>query len=123
RPFLPRSTDYLKDPYAVLKELRDEGSCHAEPTSGLWFLLGYDDVEAGLSRITRRLDAAGHVHFPGNPFAADGPGHTGPRRLIVPALTNRAVQRFRDRAQEIVDDALRGKERGGELRVVEEIGF
>jgi cytochrome P450 len=33
------------------------------------------------------------------------------------------VQRFRERAQQIVDGALAGKEGGGELRVVEEIGF
>src|SRR5581483_7845025 len=64
-----------------------------------------------------------HRHFPGNPFAADGPGHTGPRRVIMPTFSNRAVQRFRDRAQEIVDAVLAGRERGGELRVVDEIGF
>jgi cytochrome P450 len=63
------------------------------------------------------------VHFPGNPFRADGPGHTGPRRLIMPTFTNRAVQRFRDRAQAIVDGALEEKRDGDELRVVEEIGF
>ena len=49
-----------------------------------------------------------------------GPGHTGPRRVIMPTFTNRAVQRFRERAQQIVDGALSGKEGGGELRVVEE---
>jgi len=63
-----------------------------------------------------------HVHFPGNPFAADGPGHSGPRRIIMPTFSNRGVQRFRERAQQIVDSALAGKERG-ELRVVDEIGF
>ena len=33
------------------------------------------------------------------------------------------MQQFRGRAQQIVDAALHGKERGGPLRVVEEIGF
>jgi cytochrome P450 len=41
----------------------------------------------------------------------------------MPTFSNRAVQRFRDRAQQIVDAALAGRERGGELRVVEDIGF
>jgi cytochrome P450 len=63
------------------------------------------------------------VHFPGNPFAADGSGHAEPRRIIMPSLTNRAVQRFRARAQQIVDGALADKERGGEMRVVDELGF
>jgi cytochrome P450 len=124
-PFRPRSAEYLEDPYAYFQALRSRGSCHVDPGSGCWFLLGYDDVDAGLSRITREHsdDADRQVHFPDNPFAADGPGHLGPRRLIAPKLANRAVQQLRGRAQAIVDAALRGKERGGELRVVEEIGF
>jgi cytochrome P450 len=124
-PFPARSPAYLADPYAYLRELRERGRVVVDPGSGLWFLLRFDDVEAGLTTITRGHDERErrHRHFPGNPFAADGPDHTGPRRVIMPTLSNRAVQRFRDRAQQIVDGALVGKERGGELRVVEEIGF
>jgi cytochrome P450 len=124
-PFRPSSPEYLADPYAHLAELRRQTPVCVDPASGLWFLLRFDDVDYGLTHITRGHDGDNprHVHFPGNPFAADGPGHTGPRRVIMPTFTNRAVQRFRERAQEIVDGALAGKERGGELRVVEEIGF
>lgn len=122
--FRPRSTEYLQDPYGHLEALRRRGPCHVDPESGLWFLLGYDEVEAGLC-ITRGEPEGNerNVHFPDNPFAADGPGHIGPRRQVLPAFQNRAVQAFRGRAQQIVDEALRGKERGGELRVIEEIGF
>jgi cytochrome P450 len=124
--FDPRSPVYLEDPYGHLAELRARGPAAVDPATGRWFLLRHDEVEAGLSQVVRG-EAAGaadrHVHFPDNPFAADGPGHAGPRRIIVPSLTNRAVQRFRDRAQQIVDDVLAGKEGGGELRVVEELGF
>lgn len=124
-PFDPRSADYLTDPYRHLAQLREQGPCWIDPGTGKWFLLGFDHVQAGLAEIVRGHPSGPdrHVHFPANPFAADGPGHAGPRRLIVPLLTNRAVQRWRDRAQQIVDAALAGKERGGELRVVEEIGF
>jgi hypothetical protein len=123
-PFRPHSPEYLADPYTHLGRLRTQGPVHVDPGSGLWFLLRFADVEAGLGNITRGPeDLERHAHFPGNPFAADGPGHTGPRRVIMPTFTNRAVQRFRDRAQQIVDTALAGKERGGELRVVDEIGF
>lgn len=123
--FQPSSPAYLADPYAHLARLRDQSPCVIDPGSRRWFLLGYDEVDAGLGRIVRG-QASGpdrHVHFHGNPFRADGPEHTAPRRLLVPTFTNRAVQRFRDRAQQIVDDALAGKGDGGELRVVEEIGF
>jgi cytochrome P450 len=41
----------------------------------------------------------------------------------MPTFSNRAVQRYRDRAQEIVDGAFAGKDNGGELRVVDEMGF
>ena len=123
--FDPTSSAYLADPYAALKRLRAEGSCHVDPASGQWFLLGYDEVGAGLTRITRgNPDGPDrHVHFPENPFSFDGPGHTGPRGLLASTFTNRALASFRDRAQQIVDDALRDKESGSELRVIEEIGF
>lgn len=125
RPFLPRSPEYLRDPYSCLQELRAQGACTVDPGSGQWFLLGYDEVATGLSQITRGQPEGPdrHLHFPGNPFSADGPGHTGPRGLISPTFGNRAITRLADRAQQIVDHALRGKERGGELRIVEEIGF
>lgn len=123
QPFSPRSAEYLKDPYAHFKRLREQGSCHIDPGSKLWFLLSFDDVDAGLQIVRGDNNRIRSEHFPANPFAADGPGHTGPRRLIMPTFTNRAVQQFRDRAQQIVDTALAGKVGGGELRVVEELGF
>ena len=125
RPFDPRSHEYLQDPYASLKVLRDQRPWHVDPRSGQWFLLGYDEVGAGLTRITRGQPHGPdrHVHFPENPFSFDGPGHTAPRGLLAATFANRALAKFRERAQQIVDDALRGKEQGGELRVVEEIGF
>jgi cytochrome P450 len=124
-PFRPRSREYLDDPHARLRRLRADGPCVIDPDTGLWFLTTYEHVMAGLSQIVRGHPTGPdrHVHFPANPFAADGPGHNLPRRIAVPTLTNRAVQRFRSRAQEIVDEALRGNERGGELRVVDELGF
>lgn len=123
-PFMPRSPEYLADPYAQLKQLREFGPCVIDPGSGKWFFTHYPHVSTGLSQIVRgHKESMREVHFPANPFAADGPGHTGPRRVIAPTFTNRAVQKFRERAQRVVDDALAGKERGGEFRVVDEIGF
>lgn len=121
--FDPHSAEHLGDPYAQLAVLRGQGPSYVDPATGSWFLLTFDAVEAGLSQIVRGERGGTREHFPGNPFAADGPGHAGPRRVIVPAMTNRSVQRYRERAQQIVDDALAGKERGGQLRVVDEIGF
>ncbi|HQV57472.1 MAG TPA: cytochrome P450 [Ilumatobacteraceae bacterium] len=125
-PFPAHDPAYLSDPYSWLADMRRQGSHFVESATGKWSVLGADDVEFALSKIERgTTDSAAerNVHFPANPFQADGPGHAGPRRLIAPALTNRAVQKFRLRAQQLVDDALAGRERGGELRVVEEIGF
>jgi cytochrome P450 len=85
-------------------------------------VLGYDDVSAALTEITRNHDDR-HVHFPNNPFASDGLSHTRPRRVIMPTFVNRSVQRFRERAQSIVDRALDAVDTDGELRVVEQLGF
>ena len=78
-----------------------------------------------MTRITRGHPegADRNVHFPENPFADDGPGHTGPRSLIASFFANRALSKFRERAQQIVDDALRGYERGGDFPLVDAIGF
>ncbi|MBW2423942.1 MAG: cytochrome P450 [Deltaproteobacteria bacterium] len=123
-PFQPRSPDYLQDPYARLREMRSEGACWVDPGSGQWFLLGFDEVEAGLSRLGRDPHPdARNVHFPGNPFASDGPGHTRARKVIMPAFLKNAVKSFLPRIRQIVDDALATKAGGGELRIVEEIGF
>lgn len=125
RPFDARSREFLRDPYTPLNALREQGSCHVDPGSGHWFLLGYDDVGAGLTRITRGHPAGPNrnVHFPENPFAFDGPGHTQPRGLISSFFANRALSKFRERAQQIVDDALSAYVRGGDFRLVDEIGF
>ncbi|MBM3658449.1 MAG: cytochrome P450 [Actinobacteria bacterium] len=124
--FDPTAPEYLADPYAHLARLRAQGPCVVDTSRDLWYLVGFDAVEAGLSRIVRghHRGPDRHVHFPANPFAADGPGHTEPRRIIAPTFSNKAVQQFRDRAQEVVDaalaDAVAG---GGELRLVDTIGF
>ena len=124
-PFDPTTPEFLDNPYAKFRELREKTPICIHPATGLCFLLRFDDVEAGLTNITRGHEDGNlrHVHFPGNPFAADGPGHTGPRRVIMPTFSNRGVQRFRERAQQIVDLALAGKERGGECASSMRSGF
>ena len=105
--------------------MRAQGPCYVDPGSGRRFLLSFDAVDEGLSHIVRgERDGQGtREHFPGNPFTADGRAHAEPRRVIVPALTNRSVQQYRARAQQIVDDVLADKVDGSELRVVNEVGF
>ena len=123
--FTPNDPAYLRDPFPLLQRWRELGPVVVDPGSGRVFLLSFDAVETGLSQIVRG-HAQGpdrHKHFPGNPFAADGPGHTLARRVISPAMSNRSVQRHRQRIEQIVDDALADKTDGSELHVVEEIGF
>jgi cytochrome P450 len=88
--------------------------------TGTWFLLGYDEVTHGLADVRRDEH---NSRDPMNPFMMDGPGHTRPRRLITPGLTNRAVRHLHERTQQIVDDALADKRPGDALRLVEEIGY
>jgi cytochrome P450 len=126
--FDPRSAAYLADPYGHLACLRADTPVVHHAASGHWFLLRYDDVASGLADIARNTDLSPGRHdrrpdFADNPFAADGSAHTGPRRLITPTFTNRALQRFRARAEHVVDGALAGKRDGSELRVVDEIGY
>ncbi|HEV8298208.1 MAG TPA: cytochrome P450 [Acidimicrobiales bacterium] len=114
------SASFAADPHASLGELRVAGRVHFHADSGLWFLLRYDDVGFGLADIRREESTA---RDPLNPFAIDGPDHTGPRRLITPSFTNRMIQALREQTQQIVDGALDGKRPGDELRLVDEIGY
>ena len=123
--FDPGIAGYLADPHPTLRALREQAPCWVDPGTGKWFLLSRPLVEAGLSQIVRGHPEGvdRHQHFPANPFAADGPGHVEPRRLIVPRFTNRAVQQWRDRSQQIVDEVLDSKAPGDPLTVVDELAF
>jgi cytochrome P450 len=122
--FRPRDPAFLRDPHTYLGGLRSQSPVFVDPASGQWFLLDYEGVDAGLQidHGESKLPE-GQEPFPANPFQLDGPAHAEPRRIITPSLRNRSVQRFRERAQQIVDSALDGKVPGEDLRVVEEIGF
>jgi cytochrome P450 len=123
-PFRPQDPAYLRDPYSALGVLREQGPVFLDPGSGMWFLLGHDEVDAGLQIVRGEPTLPERLaYFPANPFQADGPPHAEPRRIIAPMLRNRSVQRYRERAQSIVDAALADKQSGSTLRVVEEIGF
>src|SRR2546429_648468 len=52
-PFRPNSPEYLSDPYAHLRELREQTPICSDRASGLWFLLRFDDVGEGLTHTTR----------------------------------------------------------------------
>lgn len=108
-----------------MKALRERGPAWVDPTSGQWFLLGYEEVGAGLTRITCGHDdgPVRHVHLPEDSFSFDGPGHTAPRGLLAATFANRSLAKLRERAQQIVDEALRDEPCGSDLRVVSEIGF
>jgi cytochrome P450 len=126
--FDPRSPAYLADPYGHLADLRESTPVVRHPASGYWFLLKHDDVDSGLAGITRQHETgprtqARRAHFAANPFADDGPGHSGPRRLVTPTFSNRALQRLRSQAEQVVEEALATKATGSELRVVDEIGY
>jgi cytochrome P450 len=126
--FDPRSPAYLADPYGHLARLRQTTPVVQHPATGFWFLLRHDDVDSGLAGITRQHEEgprtqARRAHFSANPFADDGPGHTGPRRLVMPTFTNRSLQRLRGSAEKVVGEALASKRSGDELRVVDEIGY
>lgn len=114
------AASFAADPYPALAAARRAGRVHFHAPTDQWFLLRFDDVGFGLADIRRNERTS---RDPLNPFAMDGPGHTGPRRLITPTLSNQRVQALRARTQQIVDDALAGKGPGDELEVIGEIGY
>jgi cytochrome P450 len=93
---------FRADPHPTLDRWRAAGPVYRHHT-GAWFLLGFDAASYGLADVRRDER---NSRDPLNPFMMDGPGHTTPRRLITPSLSNRAVRSLHARAQQIVDEAL-----------------
>jgi cytochrome P450 len=121
-----RDAAFLADPYPAFAALRAAGPVH-QHTSGMWFLVGFEEAGAGLSDrdFTRyqNEDSPPSEMKLSNPFFLDGPAHAVARRIVVPGLSRRALEASRARAREIVARVLDGRPAGSKLRLVDELGF
>lgn len=139
--FNPFDPAFRIDPYPVYERLRREAPVYNGPFGAL-VLSRYADCEAILRDprsssdarnstafaefIAQNPDAEQNVGFfaQTRPFLfLDPPDHTRLRGLVNKAFTPRAIDKLRDRIQEIVNELLDRADAKGGIEVVEEFAY
>ena len=125
----PLDPAFRDDPYPALKRLRESQPVHQAPF-GMWRLTRYDDIERLLREVragVRRSDGTrpGEESTGGSEFMLqqDPPDHTRLRKLVSKAFTPRAIERWRPRAEVIVEELLDRVEAKGELDVIADLAL
>jgi cytochrome P450 len=127
----PSADHYLEDPYPQLAQLRHEAPIHWSPSMSSWVVLGYDDVRR-LSRDKALLGSISTVEPPSDAdesgarrrrpekmmIRRDGADHTRLRRLVTKVFTPRAIEAWRAKAEELVEERLAAAEVRGEVDLI-----
>lgn len=125
----PLDPAFRDDPYPALKQLRELQPVHRAPF-GIWRLTRYADIERLLREVragVRRSDGTrpGEESTDGSEFMLrqDPPDHTRLRKLVSKAFTPRAIERWRPRAEAIVEELLDRVEANGEMDVIADLAL
>ena len=120
------SQEFIKNPYPVLQEMREENPVYWSESVGGWILTRYDDIIASfkdtdsysnenrLGRAVEYLPPEKRCKF--KPFEdhyatksllhSDPPDHTRLRSLVVKEFTPTVVEQMRPRIQEVVNSLI-----------------
>lgn len=131
--FDPRNlgADFYENPFPIYSALLEHDPVHLCP-DGSWFLTRYDDLNR-IYRDTRTFSSDKKVEFKpkfgDSPLFehhttslvfSDPPLHTRVRKLIVGALSPRAIAHMEPGLVTLVDDLLDGLEEKGEADLIED---
>jgi cytochrome P450 len=137
--FDPAVDGYFDDPYAHLGPLREQAAVHWSDAASSWVLTRYEDVH----RLTRDRSLLGSVGTQ-DPVATllgqasevarrrrldksmvrrDGEDHLRLRRLVSKVFTPRAIGRWKDRADRIVEQLLTEAADKGSIDVMSEFAL
>jgi pimeloyl-[acyl-carrier protein] synthase len=132
------SEDFVRDPYPLLRQVRELDPVHWSDAIGGWLLTRYDDIlvsfkdtdrfsnENRLGKAVEYLPVERRARF--KPFEdhyatkgllhSDPPDHTRMRGVILKDFTPGVVERMRPSIQAVVDGLLDEAERQGGMDVV-----
>jgi cytochrome P450 len=137
--FAPLERRYRDDPYPMYEQLRERAPWLRSSLTRGWVVSRYDDVVTVLrdprfsavdrnnrnyTKFRKRLEQAG-VLRPGEEetfsmLRSDPPEHTRLRTLVNKAFTPRAIERWRSRIGNIVDELLEQAAKQGRIELVHE---
>lgn len=141
-------TDFMQDPYALLKEYRGKGPAHEvvwAHGAKVWLVTGYDEVRSlvndpRVSKDGRRMNELFTRHsemavtpesdepaglgfddeLAAHMLNSDPPRHTRLRALVSKAFTAQRVAGLRPRVEQVVDELLDALEDRTEVDLIEE---
>ncbi|MFM9070490.1 MAG: cytochrome P450 [Acidimicrobiaceae bacterium] len=134
--FNPFDPEFRKNPYPFYNKLRELDPVHLTPL-GFVVLTRYDDVANTLRNNDFSRDIELNANLPETPtrkfrrenersksmLNLDPPDHTRLRRLVSKSFTPSAIEKLRQRIQQLVDDSLANAKKTGSLELVEELAF
>ncbi|MEO6504362.1 MAG: cytochrome P450 [Jatrophihabitantaceae bacterium] len=141
-------TDFMQDPYGLLKEYRDRGPVHEviwAHGAKVWLVTRYDEVRSlvndpRVSKDGRRMNELFARHsgmavvpesekpadlgfddeLAAHMLNSDPPRHTRLRALVSKAFTAQRVARLRPRVEQVVDELLDALEGRTEVDLIDE---
>ncbi|MFE7571577.1 cytochrome P450 [Streptomyces sp. NPDC057539] len=126
--------DFFADPYPAYQALRAEGPVRRVRMpggEGVWLVLGYDAVRAGLGdsrlcndiRHSAEFDSDGGYAIGRNMLQVDPPDHTRLRALVSRQFTARRIAELGPRVQRVAADLLDAMAPAGGGDLVEAYAF
>jgi len=132
------SPEFIADPYATLRRLREEAPVYWSDVIGGWILTGYDDIvasfkdtahfsnEGRLGRAVAYLPPEKRANYKAfeDHYATKGllhsdpPDHTRLRALVGKEFNPGVVEQMRPRIQQVVDGLLDAVQEKGRMDVV-----
>ena len=122
--FTPNTPEWMADPHASYRELREQDPVHWSEALGHWVLTRYEDVTAVLK--DERFSAANRapqrrLNRPTTMVTADPPDHTRLRKSVRHRFSLRAVNTLRPRIQQLVDELIERAGPSGDMDIVTQL--
>ncbi len=137
------SKEFMEDPYAILRRLREEDPVHWSDSIGGWILTRYDDIvitfkdtshyssEGRLAKAVAYLPDESRAEFKTfedhyrqkSLIHSDPPDHTRFRGLVTKAFNPRVVEAMRPRMQEIVNELLDAGLQAGRMDIIKDLAI
>lgn len=129
-----RAREFITNPYALFKELREEGAVHYVPQLDAYWLMRHADCDAVLNNLDYgkkfRLSSNVSENNPtgmidnDDPYASmlilDPPRHTRLRLLVSKAFTPKNIERLRPFVEELSDSILQNVDKKSYFDLMEE---
>ena len=136
------SSEFIADPYPLLRRLQEEDPIHWSDSIGGWVLTKYDDIvntfkdterysnEGRLARAVEylpdesrsRLKTFEEHYRTRGLLHSDPPDHTRLRKLVTKAFTPRMIEALAPKIQAVTDDLLDTGVRQGEMDIIQGLG-